>query len=334
MSILTVDDSVHVHNQLQAFLSTAGYSDLLFCGSAQEAFAVLGINDSTVQPTEVELILMDIEMEDMQGIEAVRHIKIYEEFEDVPIIMVTADTSDKSLEAAFQAGAVDYITKPIRKIELLARVKSFLRLKREVEKRKARQKELVRLTFELEYTNKELLQANEQLNKIALSDGLTGIPNRRYFNETIKSEWKRCVRVRKSLALMMIDIDYFKLYNDLYGHLQGDNCLKSISRQMKFCMKRPADFIARYGGEEFVAVLPETEIDGAVQVCQDMREAIAELNMPHENSDVSGRVTVSLGIAAMLPAGDNSAGKLIMLADQALYQAKTEGRNRYKVSDE
>jgi diguanylate cyclase (GGDEF)-like protein len=181
------------------------------------------------------------------------------------------------------------------------------------------------------------LQAREsqrQLNNIARVDGLTSICNRREFDLRLMSEWSRGSRSGQSLGLLMIDVDKFKEYNDRYGHLRGDDCLIAVARILDGCTQRTTDLIARYGGEEFVALLPDSDLEGALTVAEDCIEALAEAAIPHASSEVAPHVTVSIGVAAMLPIHDRSSTILIEQADIALYQAKQGGRNRICSFDE
>jgi diguanylate cyclase (GGDEF)-like protein len=175
----------------------------------------------------------------------------------------------------------------------------------------------------------ELLErANETLHQLSALDGLTGIPNRRSFEERIDEEWRRALRDQASLAVLMIDIDHFKAYNDRYGHLQGDDCLVQIAGTLARTVNRPADFVARYGGEEFVAVLPDTDARGAALVADRVRQRIESLGMTHEVSPVAPVVTVSVGFAAVVPTGSLGVTDLLGASDRALYEAKRNGRNR------
>jgi diguanylate cyclase (GGDEF)-like protein/PAS domain S-box-containing protein len=173
-----------------------------------------------------------------------------------------------------------------------------------------------------------LRRANEELQKLVNLDGLTQIANRRCFDEKIVYEWQRLYRDRQPLSLLMFDVDYFKLYNDHYGHQLGDQCLLMIAQAIDQLVCRPADLVARYGGEEFIVILPNTNLEGAIAVGKNLHKAIADLQIPHDYSDVSDIVTVSMGIASDIPKLELSPYVLINQADQALYYAKQQGRNR------
>ncbi|MEB3283203.1 MAG: diguanylate cyclase [Lyngbya sp.] len=178
----------------------------------------------------------------------------------------------------------------------------------------------------------ELQRVNKTLELLANTDGLTQIANRRYFDDYLQKEWQRLAREQQPLSLILLDIDYFKLYNDFYGHQAGDQCLISIAQAIKSILKRPADLVARYGGEEFVVVLPNTNREGAIVVAQEIQQTIRHLGLVHQKSKVSNLVTVSVGISSTIPNSVNSAHRLIALADKALYTAKQQGRNQYLVS--
>lgn len=180
---------------------------------------------------------------------------------------------------------------------------------------------------------KYLTDSNRKLRQLSTSDGLTGIPNRRYFDEFLHLEWNRAARDSYWLALIMIDIDYFKIYNDTYGHQLGDNCLKEVAKALHTTLNRPGDFVARYGGEEFAVVMPMTDLEGASIVAEKLRANIEALHIRHSGSQVSDYVTVSLGIAATVPTRESSPDGLIKAADKALYEAKHQGRNRVQRSE-
>ena len=266
-------------------------------------------------------------MPDKNGIEICKELKSKEKLKDTPIIMVTGEEDNNTLDRAFSAGAIDYITKPVARIELRARVGSALQLRKEIKKRNAREKEL-------EETAKKLKEANKKLEKLASKDGLTGLTNRRLFDKLVREEWQRARRNKDYLGLIMLDIDYFKEYNDFYGHQKGDDCLKKLANTMKDVIKRPGDLVARYGGEEFVVVLPQTDLSGTERIAEKIRQEIVNLRIPHQESKVSDYVTVSLGAAVAQPnSKENRVKKLIEVADNLLYEAKEKGRNRIAVEE-
>jgi diguanylate cyclase (GGDEF)-like protein len=188
--------------------------------------------------------------------------------------------------------------------------------------------QVIERTAKLQQSETSLKQANLELEKLVNLDALTQIANRRCFDDRLRFEWERLSREQQPMSLLLLDIDYFKRYNDYYGHQVGDNCLKAIAQTVEQTLYRPADLVARYGGEEFVAILPNTDLDGAIIVAEQIRSAIANLEIPHQNSDISDRVTVSVGITSLIPNPEQKSSTLIQQADVALYGAKQKGRNR------
>lgn len=323
MSLLIVDDSSVNRLVLQATLRVEGYSDILTATSAAEAFALLRL-DERVKNTDIEIVLMDVMMPGIDGFEACRRIKQAPEFADLPIIIVTAMAERDSIEAAFAAGASDYISRPISRVELQARLKLALTVRREKAQRQAREAELLEMSRKLEAANRQLLE-------LSRTDALTGVANRRSFDDTLELECRRCRRAThkitgpENLSLLMIDVDHFKLYNDLYGHPRGDRVLARVASAMKAALRRPSDFIARYGGEEFAVILPDTSPQGALMVAERLREAVQELGIQHEKCSTGPYVTISVGAAtSAVPEGLS----LLLAADGALYEAKHAGRNR------
>ena len=321
MGILIVDDSADARLLIEFFLKKAGYGDIVLAESAYKAIEYLDTDGAE----EIDLILMDIMMPDMDGIEACRRIRKNTRLQDIPVIMVTAKAEEIDLKSAFDAGAADYVTKPIKKIEFLTRIRSVLKLKHETDKRKARECELLELTQKLD-------RANQRLEYLSYMDELTDIANRRYFKEHFDQEWKRAVRHSRVLSLIMIDIDLFKNYNDTYGHKEGDVCLRTVATALKHTLKRSGDFVARYGGEEFIAVLPDTDITGATVMANLMRSGVSSLELEHDGNPAVGKVTISLGVASTVPGSDEITSEtLVIEADRAMYRAKAGGRNRVEV---
>jgi diguanylate cyclase (GGDEF)-like protein len=266
-----------------------------------------------------DLILLDIILPGIDGFEVARRIRAMEKpGEWTPIIFLTALTKDEDLERGIEAGGDDYLFKPVSEVVLAAKVRAMQRI--------------IQMRHSLLVLTRKLDSANRELTRLSAVDGLTGIANRRQFDEALLREWRRCLREREPLSLLMVDVDYFKQYNDGYGHQAGDECLKTVAATLRGKLRRPADIVARYGGEEFAAVLPDTAQEGAVRVAESMNSAIQQLGIPHEGS-VFGSLTVSVGVATLVPLQVEGLPRLLGAADWALYEAKREGRNCVRVAD-
>ena len=250
-----------------------------------------------------DLILLDVMMPEIDGYTVCRILKASPETKDIPVIFVTAMNLMEDEARGLEMGAIDYIVKPYSAAIVKARVRNHMELK------------LYR----------------DMLKKASRMDSLTNIANRRRFDETIEMEWKRAFRQSEKLSLLMMDIDYFKRYNDTYGHQAGDECMRQIAMTLAKNLKRPGDLAARYGGEEFACVLPGIGTAGALKIAQRIHAAVRGLAIPHEDSDVDEIVTVSIGVATMMPAGNEGWDQLVERADKALYQAKQIGRDRVVV---
>jgi len=248
-----------------------------------------------------DLILLDMRMPDMDGVEVCRRLKQDFRTREIPVLFLTALGGEADEMRALEAGGIDFLQKPVNPPLLAARIRNQLELK----------------------------HRQDRLRNLSLLDGLTGIANRRRFDQYLEQEWQRCGRSGQPLSLVMGDVDFFKAYNDGYGHGRGDACLRSVAQVFGRALRRPADLAARYGGEEFVCVLPDTDPDGARIVADQVLAQMADLALPHAYSPVSGRVTVSVGLAtAVRPASGRSWRGLVEEADLWLYQAKARGRNR------
>jgi len=317
---LVVDDERDILSLISLMLTTAGYPDVVEATSAEEAYAYLRLGEPERAPADVDLVLMDMTLPGDDGTAAVARIRADARYRDIPMIMVTAHNEDATLQRAFDAGVTDYIRKPFGRVEFLARVRAAAALKQELDQRKARERDLIRTA--------EQLQATQQvLERLSLSDGLTGLANRRCFDDTLSREWERAQRDFTSVGLVMCDLDYFKAYNDSYGHPAGDQVLRSVAQALEGAIHRTADIAARYGGEEFVILLPETDAEGARVVAELARGAVQAMALPHREG-IARVVTVSMGVAAIRPSHGARAAQLVADADEALYRAKQQGRNR------
>jgi len=261
-----------------------------------------------------DLILLDIMMPEMDGYEVCAKIKADPLTRQIPVIFITAMNAEEDEAKGLDAGAIDYITKPVSAPIVKARVKNHLELKRHRD-------ELKKLTVELD-------KKNQELNMLARKDALTGLANRRHFDEVLDAEIKRASRSRQLLSLILCDVDFFKSYNDHYGHVAGDRCLQAIGKILRQNFKRISDLPARYGGEEFAVIFPDTPPGNALQLAEKLRLDIIALAIPHAFSAAAEFVTLSFGVVEAIPTRETDADWFVNAADKALYQAKENGRNQ------
>ncbi|MCG8685041.1 MAG: diguanylate cyclase [Desulfobacterales bacterium] len=281
---------------------------------------------------EFALILLDVQMPVMDGYETATLLRGNKRTKNIPIIFVTAANKEEAhVFRGYGSGAVDYLFKPLATDVLTSKVKIFLELHNQRQLLEEKTKELDAKVAELETLKQELEESNEKLRQLSSLDGLTDLPNRRFFDETLVREWQRGRRRKTPLTLIIADIDHFKAYNDAYGHVIGDDCLKKVAMGLNKSILRDVDTIARYGGEEFAAILPETDKEGGLLIANRMLENIEKLNITHEHAPTANHVTVSLGLSTIIPSENTNATQLIQSADRALYRAKASGRNTFKV---
>ena len=247
-----------------------------------------------------DLVLLDVVMPDMDGHEVCRRLKSEAVTCNIPVIFVTAHNDAAEETHGFEVGAVDFIAKPVNPATVRARVKTHLTLKHQ----------------------------SDLLRQMVFIDGLTGVFNRRCFDEQLATEWRRASRTASSLGLLMLDIDHFKRYNDHYGHQHGDDALRRVAGAIKDCLMRPGDLVARYGGEEFACIVPTTNFEGALRVAERIEQAVRKLQLVHADSDTAPFVTLSIGLALGQPGRDANPSALLALADVQLYLAKHSGRGR------
>ena len=290
--ILVVDDSP-LNTKIMETALSEDY-DVLISHNGKEALSICNSNDPP------DLVLLDIIMPEIDGYEICRRLNRGVKTKDIPVIFLTSLTASRDIEFGLTLGAIDYITKPFSVPIIKAKIKNHLAVK----------------------YYQDTLKINTDV------DPLTQIANRRRFDDTMTLEIKKAKRTGTILSVLLLDIDHFKFYNDTYGHLEGDSCLKKVAAALSTSLKRPKDLAARWGGEEFACLLPNTNAKGAQNVAEVLREAIQNLSIPHKSSPVNEVVTVSVGVVASNPMDENSFDNLLKRADEALYQAKESGRNR------
>jgi len=251
-----------------------------------------------------DLILLDVLMPEMDGYEVCKRLQSSSQTKSIPIIFITGKVSEEDEINGFNLGAMDYITKPFRPVVVKARVSMHAELKR----------------------------YRDYLESISYLDGLTAIANRRKFDEFLNLSWSSAMRESLPVSMILMDIDNFKLFNDNYGHQEGDVCLIEIAKALSKTVVRKTDIVARYGGEEFVCILPNTNLENAVIIAEKIRLSVMELQIPHSFSSAETVVTISLGVSTIIPDMNSSCGLLIKAADDALYKSKQSGRNKVSVA--
>ena len=290
-TILAIDDESTTLEVLEAIF--ASDMDFIAAGSGEE-----GLNRALTDLPD--LILLDLIMPNIGGFEILDTLKKNTETRNIPVIVITADTEETTEERCFNLGAADFVSKPFKSVIIKARVRNQL----------------------------QVVSQFRTIERLGLIDPLTNIRNRRSFNDRLNTEWRRCLREKTPLSFLMVDVDKFKIYNDTYGHPQGDTLLKSLAVVFESLVRRPADIIARLGGEEFGLLLPDTSLKPAMEIAENIRSSVELLRVLTADGKSETKATVSIGVAALVPAEDIQVNDLITRADECLYQAKTSGRNR------
>jgi two-component system, chemotaxis family, response regulator WspR len=325
--ILLVDDQPIVAAALRKMLSTEADLALHYCQDPEQALAM-------AQKVNATVILQDLVMDGVSGFDMLERFRSNTATAAIPIIVLSSKEDPRDKSEAFSRGSNDYLVKIPDRIELIARLRAHSRAYN-------LQQERDNAFRALQAAREQLEAKNAILEKLSSIDGLTGIANRRRFDDTLKSEWQRARRSHSTVGLILIDVDFFKKYNDQYGHLQGDDCLRKVANALASVIKRPADLVARYGGEEFVVLLPDTQPEGVDFIAEQLRASVETISLPHAKSDVPPRlplpthngsvVTISLGSTVVAPVDEQGYLQLIEAADRGLYAAKAAGRNRHNV---
>jgi diguanylate cyclase (GGDEF)-like protein len=297
--ILIVDDDLSERTKLRLSLEADGYkvveaSDGASCLDAYER-------------CHPDLVLLELVLPDRSGLDCCARIDSMSGGHYTPIIILTGAQDNPSIDRAFELGVADYVTKPIVWPIFRHQLRRFLHES---------------------HKNRRLETENQRLVRLATLDGLTQIPNRRRFDEHLDTMWRQMVRQEDWIAIAIGDVDFFKAYNDTYGHLAGDRCLQHIAEALSRCCYRPLDLVARYGGEEFSVILPQTNLVGALSLAKRLQSAIDGLKIPHSGSQIERIVTMSFGVAAAQPNANMWADSLLAATDEALYKAKSLGRHQ------
>lgn len=309
MRILVVDDSKAIRHVVGEWLKSMGH-DIVYSASGDQSLAYVAVHD-------VDLILMDVEMPGMTGVEATKAIREFKKDDWFPIIFLTSHSDDDSFTNGILAGGDAYLSKPLNPLRMQLTVIAMERI--------------YAMRQKLQKAQRELEAANQELERLSFSDQLTGLANRRNFDAVLNTQFALAKRNKSPLSLIICDIDFFKKYNDAYGHPQGDNCLAQVAKLIKWHARRPTDLACRYGGEEFAVILPDTGLQGARQIADNIRQSVNDSKIMHAESKTSAFVSLSLGVATYL-GQFKLAPHLTQAADEALYKAKEQGRNRVETA--
>ncbi len=317
--VLLVDDQVMIAEAVRRALAGQPNLDFHCCLNPNEALAVA----RNLKPS---VILQDLIMPGVDGLDLVQQYRQVPEIAQVPIIVLSSQEDPVIKSRAFERGANDYLVKLPDRVELIARIRYHSRAcLNQIQRDDAYRA--------LQESQQQLMLANLKLERMTQIDGLTGLSNRRHFNEYLVDEWNRVLRKRDQITIIMIDVDHFKRFNDTYGHLTGDDVLVRVAEAIQRCCSRPTDFSARFGGEEFVVIISGLSPADAADVARQLRAEVAAMAIPHGNTTDAGVVTISVGVATTVPRHEIAPMQLVEAADRALFRAKAAGRNGVAVAD-
>jgi len=309
MKVLVVDDSSTDRIIIEAFLLELGH-EVVACDGGKAALSLFD--------DDFDLILLDVMMPELPGYEVAKQIRNQYPNDWVPIIFLSARINPADIQKGIDAGGDDYLPKPIDKVILNSKMKAMDRI--------------ANMRHELIDVSNKLSSANELLKSMVNQDGLTGLSNRRHLDAVSREFIQLCAIKKTPISIIMADADHFKGYNDHYGHLMGDDCLKEIADTLKTELSAIGHLACRYGGEEFLVVLPNCTLDLSSQLAENIRNSLAQKNIDHSESNY-GKVTLSAGLYTAIPSSQTTLAELIEAADEALYVAKHEGRNKICISD-
>lgn len=306
MKILLVEDEYHVLRALEGLLTAAQHTIVTAQNGEQGVELFLS--------ERPDLVLLDVNLPGLSGYQVVQRIRSNTDGEWIPIIFLSGEGSDEAIAHGIEVGGDDYLVKPISYTVLSAKLRAMERI--------------ATMRRDLDLVSKQLAEANKHLKWLSLHDPLTKVANRRFFDHVLTQEWNRQRRHGKPLNLLLIDVDDFKAYNDFYGHQHGDDCLSRVASLLQQRVQRSSDFLCRYGGEEFAVILPMLSPEEAYQLAERLRLDVAEARLEHRASSTASYVTVSIGVASVIPSASSTATDLIVSADKKLYKAKSSGKNQ------
>ena len=309
MLVHIVDDSKSIREFIAGCVAALGHQ-VSFSENGEQAL-------QHVNTQAVDLMMMDVEMPGMDGFETTKKIRELKQDDWFPIVFITAKTDNDSYTQGILAGGDAYLPKPIDPLRLQLQFTAMERI--------------YMMRQKLKQAEEKIKETNKTLLQMAMFDDLTGLANRRNFDETLEREYKLAKREKNPLSVIICDIDFFKIYNDSYGHQQGDECLKTVAKAIGSVPQRPTDLTCRYGGEEFTVILPQTDLRGGSKVAEKLRLAVWDANLPHNGSKIESQVTLSVGLATYT-GQYKIEDEITKAADDALYRAKDGGRNRVETA--